>query len=157
MGFFLMIYVLGLIAFGIHVSLLPGFLRTKAKIIELFLLYQLVFSVGVTSLIAFCAMTFYDTYVAQSLGWPTCPFEQELANVNLSFGILGILSIWYRGLFWAATVSGFSVWIFADGIQHVFKALTENSYVIGPIDMMMSTDLIVPIVLVISLWAYQRR
>src|SRR4029078_7129830 len=43
---FLILYAFGLLGFGIHVYLLPPHNRTKAKIIELLLLYQLVFSMG---------------------------------------------------------------------------------------------------------------
>ena len=53
MFLFLSIYVIGIIGFLIHTWLLPSRLRTAAKVNEIFLLYQLVFSLGLTSLVAF--------------------------------------------------------------------------------------------------------
>lgn len=151
---FLSIYLFGLIAFCIHVMKLPTAERTNAKIIELFLLYQIVFSLGITSLVAFLGLTFMGVYVAQLTDWQPCQFEQELANVNLAFGVLGIMSIWYRKYFWLATVIGFSVWILSDGVQHLYQYFVDNNASAGNIGVPLYTDIIVPIVLLILTWFY---
>lgn len=156
MFLFLSIYVISVIAFVVHVLMIPSSERTKAKLIELFLLYQIVFSLGITSFFAFFGLTFMAQYVADYIGWPACPFEQELANVNLAFGVLGILAIWYRRYFWMATVLGFSIWIFSDGLQHAYHAIVRHNYNPGNIGMPLYTDFIVPIVLMISLYFYMR-
>ncbi len=153
MLFFLSIYVFGIIGFFIHLYSLPAYARTKSKIIELLLLYQIVFSLGITSFVAFYGLTFMAEYVANYLQWPTCPFIQELANVNLAFGVLGILCIWYRGLFWSATVIGFSIWIISDGFQHLYHRIYVNEN--NP-NMPLYTDFIVPIVLLVLLYLYWR-
>jgi len=151
---FLAIYVLGFLLFFLHLFLLPKHQRTLARISELLLLYQLVLGVGLTSLIAFGALTFDGTFVANFMSWPECPFQQELANVNLSFGLLGILCIWFRGLFWMATVLGFSFWIFGDGIHHLYNVLFEGYNSDGKISAILYTDLFSPIVLVVMLGFY---
>lgn len=79
-------------------------------------------------------------YIAELTNWPSCPFQQQLANVNLAFGILGLMSIAYRGYFWAATVIGFSIWIISDGIQHVYHALVRENYSPGNIGVPLWTD-----------------
>lgn len=156
MLFFLSIYILGLIGFVIHVIKIPSQNRTKAKLIELFLLYQLVFSVGITSLVAFYGLTFMAEYIAKYTNWPECPFQQELGNVNLAFGVLGILCIWYRRLFWAATVIGFSVWILSDGIHHVLESIYTHNYSEGNVGVILYLDFIIPILLLILLPLYMR-
>ena len=103
---------------------------------------------------AFFGLTFMADYIAALTEWPACPFEQQLANVNLAFASLGLLSIAYRGLFWAATIIGFSIWIISDGLQHLYKALNEQNLSSGNIGVPLWTDLIVPIILLILLKLY---
>lgn len=156
MFIFLVIYALGFIAFFIHLFKLPNEERTNFKIIELMLLYQLVFFVGITSFIAFIGLTFFPDVVSQHLSWPMCPFAQELANVNLAYGVLGILSIWYRGYFWAAIVIGFSIWILGDAIHHFYDAIVNNNWSEGNVGLLVYTDIFVPILLCITLYFYLR-
>lgn len=151
---FLSLYVIGILGSILHIYLLPPEQRTKPKIIEVLLLYQIVFSLGMTSLMAFFGLTFIPDYIAALTQWPACPFEQQLANVNLGFGVLGIMSIAYRGYFWVATIIGFSVWIISDGIQHLYKALAEQNLSAGNIGVPLWTDIIVPIALLILLSLY---
>ena len=157
MNLFLSIYVFGIIGFLIHLFKTPSEERTRAKVIELFLLYQIVFSLGITSFFAFIGLTFMPDYVAHLLDWTPCAFEQELANVNLAFGFLGILSIWYRRLFWVATILGFSIWIISDGIQHVYEFFSIHNNSEGNIGVPLYTDFAIPIVLLILLFLYVRN
>jgi hypothetical protein len=151
MPLFLSIYFFSLVGFFIHLYSLMPQERTTPKVIELLLLYQLVFNVGITSFFAFFGFTFMPEYIAQYLGWPACPFEQELANVNLAFGVLGILCIWIRDHFWTATILGFSIWIFSDGIHHIWHILFHNNYSPGNTGVPLVTDIVIPIILVILL------
>jgi uncharacterized protein DUF6790 len=155
MAFFLSIYVIGILGSILHIFLLPSQSRSKSKIIEILLLYQIIFSLGITSLIAFFGLTFMADYIAKLTEWPSSPFEQQLANVNLAFGILGLLSIVYRGDFWLATVLGFSIWILSDGIHHLYKAIWEHNLSSGNIGVPLWTDLIVPMVLLVLLYFYR--
>jgi len=156
MLFFLSIYVIGIIGFLIHVYKTPHEQRTQCRLIELFLLYQIVFSLGITSLVAFVGLTFLDAYIAQFTDWPSCPFEQQLANVNLGYGILGILCIWFRGYFWVATVIGFSIWIVGDGIHHLYHFFANDNASPGNIGVPLYTDILIPAVLLIFTWLYMR-
>lgn len=92
---YISILILGLLGFFIHLfaSKEP---KTPLRVVELFLLYQLVFNVGLTSVLAFYGLTFMTDFVAAFSGWPTCPFAKLLGNVNLAFAVLGFLCIWYR-------------------------------------------------------------
>lgn len=152
MAFFLSIYAMSFIAFFIHMSRLKE--RTRNRAIEIFLLYQLVFSVGLTSLVAFFGLTFLDRYIAEYTDWPVCPFEQQLANVNLGYALLGFLCIWYRGLFWCATIIGFSVWILGDGIHHLYHYFVHGNASPGNVGVPLITDFAVPILLLVLMWRY---
>lgn len=157
MIFFLSMYVWSIVGFLAHLFTDKPAQRTKSRIVELFLLYQLFFSVGMTCLMAFLALTIMPDYIAKYTGWPECPFEQELGNVNLAFAVLGVLCIWYRGGFWRATILGFSIWIFADGIHHIVEMVAENNYEPGNIGVNLFTDLIVPVVLMVALPFYDKE
>lgn len=150
----LSIYVIGIAAFLIHVYRLDAPARTFGKVIELLLLYQIVFSLGLTSVLAFFGLTFMADYIAEYTGWPACPFEQQLANVNLAFGVLGILSIWLRGHFWTATILGFSIWILGDGIHHLYKWLQTGNNTWGNVGVPLYTDIAIPIILLVLLAIY---
>lgn len=152
MPLFLSMYFFSIAAVFVHYYRLAPEKRTRRQVIDLLLLYQLVFSVGMTCLLAFIGLTFMADYVAEYSGWVPCPFQQELGNVNLSFGILGLLCIWLRNHFWTATVLGFSIWIFSDGIHHIFDIIYNENYAPGSIGVSLITDLVVPPILIALLY-----
>ncbi len=153
MSIFLGVLSLSIIGFLLHIWFTRESL-TKFRVVELLLLYQLVFCVGFASLLGWIGQGFMMNTVASLLGWPESPFQIELANVNLGYGVLGIMSIWYRGYFWLATIIGFSVWLIADGIHHIVDAEMYRNFSIGNIGIPMYTDFLVPIVLLILLGFY---
>lgn len=153
MWFFLVILSFSIIGFLIHAYFSKEPL-TKFRIVELLLLYQLVFSVGAASLLGFFGLAFMGKHVAEILGWPECPFQVELANVNLGYGVLGIMCIWFRKYFWLATAIGFSIWIFADGIHHLLDRFLTNNEALSDIPMI--TDFLVPGFLIVLTTLYFR-
>jgi len=92
----------------------------KTPIITSFLLAFIVSNVGLQGLFAFIGHFFKADEVARGIGWPTGnPFQKEIAFTNLSMGILGILSIWFRGDFWLATIIGRSVFLWGAAYTHL--------------------------------------
>jgi hypothetical protein len=151
---YIIILALGIIGFFIHLftSKCP---KTPLRIVRLFLLYQLVFSVGLTSLLAFIGLMFMSDFVAAYSGWPACPFEKQLANVNLGYAMLGILCIWMGDDFWLATILGLSIWLLGDGIGHIADLILHNNDTPGNVGVPLYTDIIVPIILLILYAVYQ--
>lgn len=151
---YISILALGVIGFLIHlfVSKKP---KTMLRIVELFLVYQLVFSVGLSSFLAFFGLTFMTDFVAEYSGWPSCPFEKQLGNVNLAFGVLGILCIWIRDNFWFATILGISIWLLGDAIGHIADMIYNHNYTPGNIGVPLYTDIIVPVILLILYGVYR--
>lgn len=155
MLFFLSIYLIGILAFLLHLMRVPKVERSRCRVLELLLLYQIVFSLGITSLVAFFGLTFMKDYIAQYTNWPSCPFEQQMANVNLAFGTLGIMAIWFRGYFWVCTVLGFSIWIIGDGIHHLVEFFWYQNTSSGNIGVPLFTDFAIPIILLVLLFLYK--
>jgi hypothetical protein len=145
---FLSAFALSIIGFFIHlfVSKEP---KTPVYVLRLLLLYQLVFSVGLTSLLAFIGLNFMTEYVAAYSGWPACPFENLLGNVNLGYAVLGFMCIWKGDEFWLATIIGLSVWLLGDAVEHIIDMIVNHNYAPGNIGVPLYTDIIVPLILLI--------
>lgn len=158
MFIFASLLAFSIIGFLIHlyVSKEP---KTPLRIVELLLLYQLVFSVGLVSLLAFLGLTFMPDYVAEFSGWPACPFQQQLANVNLGYGVLGLLCIWKRDDFWLATILGLSIWLMGDAIHHLAHMVNYQNYTPGNIGLTLYSDIAVPLFLLIlyALYKYLQK
>jgi len=155
---FLLIYSFSVIGFFIHLFLSKKD-RNKKELFELLILYQIVVNIGILSLVSAMALLFMPKMVADTLGWPTCPFQHELGNVNLAFGALGILCIWLRGNFWLATIIGASIWLIGDGIGHLsmfYSNQTASSTLQINNSIMMITDFLIPITLLLLLFAYKK-
>lgn len=153
MFIYITILALGIIGFFIHlmVSKQP---KSPAKIAELFLLYQMIFSVSLSSFLAFFGLSFMTEFVAKYSGWSSSRFEELLGNVNFSYGILGLLAIWIRGHFWTAIVLGQSIWLMADAGTHMLDIFEHQNYTPGNAGVPLYTDILIPVVLLISLGFY---
>lgn len=153
MGFLVVIFILSFVAFFIHFYTQKGE-RSRKRAVELLLLYQLLFNVGFASLFAAMGFLFFQEEVGQALGWPPSPFQHELGNANLAFGVLGILSIWLRGHFWTATVLGLSIWLLGDAWGHIYHIIFHNNLTDGNAGIPLFGDIIVPLVLLVLLFFY---
>jgi len=154
MGIILVLFFGSFLAYFIHMALSKKQRSTHEKI-ELLLLYQIVFNVGLISFLSFYGFIFLPELVAEKLGWPTCPFQHEMGNVNLAFGVLGIMAIWWRGNFWTAIVIGVSIWLLGDAVGHLVDMHQNNNYAPGNVGIPLYTDIAIPVVLLI-LWGFWR-
>jgi hypothetical protein len=132
--------------------------RTAANIVEIILLYILVFQVGVMCLIAYVGHVFHGPAIAKMIGWaPGSPFQYEVGMMNLGEGILGILCIWFRKDFWLATAIMASVTMAGCGVGHAIDVIRNNNlspYNAG-IGIWIETTLL-PILLLTLVYFYRR-
>lgn len=121
---------------------------------ETFLSYILFLNMGIMGLLAAYAHVFMGSETAKSIGWEAgSPFQFEIGMANLAFGVLGILSYWFRGSFWDASIIGWCVLFFGCFVGHVINYYTENNtapYNIGPY--IWFYDLFLPILVLILLY-----
>lgn len=155
MFIYILILVMGVLGFFIHLFSSKE-AKTPLRVVRLFLLYQIVFSLGLTSVLAFIGLMFMSDYVAAFSGWPACPFEKELANVNLGYAVLAIMCIWKGDEFWLATILGSAIWLVADGIGHIGDLVLHGNNTSGNAGVPLYTDIIVPLVLLALYGLYQR-
>lgn len=129
----------------------------ETSLIEIFLSYLLFFNIGMMGLIAFIGHVFKPNEIAELIGWPPgSPFQSEVGAANLAFGVLGILSIYFRGLFWLAAVIGSSVFLLIDFMIHVtqYRQGDVAPYNIG--SFVWFNDLAIPFLCIVLLIAYFR-
>lgn len=84
----------------------PGFSK-----IECFLVYFLTITSGLQSLVVGYLELYQPEAVAAYLGWHNSPFLPVLAKGNIAFGVLGVLSFWFRGAWRSAAALGYSLFL----------------------------------------------
>ncbi len=157
-----MVYIpfIALIIALVHIYL-DKKLRPAGKAIETILLYQLVIGTGIGGLLAFLAHAFAADHIARSIGWQAgSPFQAEVAVANLSFAVLGILSFWFRGGFWTATIIGSAVFGWGAAYIHIRDIMLYGNMSPGNAGWPLYLDIVMPVVmlaLLFSLKALQKK
>jgi hypothetical protein len=129
--------------------------KTLNRIIELLLVWFLGFGIGVGSIFSGLTQVFSPEMVAQSVGWPNTPFLREVGFANISYGILGLLSIRYRS-FWAPTIIAYTVFMWGAAIGHILNIQQTGNVAAGNAGTVLYLDILMPIFFIILLVAYQK-
>jgi hypothetical protein len=131
--------------------------RTPRRVVHIFLLYALVFGVGVIGLpLGFIPHVFFADETARSIGWPAgSPFQFEVGVHDGAWGVLGFLCIWIGGLFWLATGLGFALFMLGAGYGHLREMVIEGNY--APYNFFTTfTDGFIGVWLLVLLYLYYR-
>ncbi len=124
---FIMILLMGIIIGLIHLGIKKNTLKRNEKI-ELFLLYLIIFAVGIIGTIAFIGHVFFPEKIAPKIGWQVSPFETEVGIHDGAWALLGFLAIWISGSFWHAIVIGWSFFMIGAGIGHIKETIIYGNY-----------------------------
>ncbi len=120
----------------------------QAPVLETILLWLLVIKVGLGGLWAFLGHYFKSDDVAAYIGWPAGNlFQKEVAFTNLALATCGLLSFFFRGEFWLATIiftSVFLIGAFSVHLEDMLKNGNKNPGNAGPV---FFADIIIPLVL----------
>ena len=101
----------------------------------------------------FVAHLAFGPFLAEQIGWPNSPFQNEVAYANLTIGILGFSSVWYRRRdYLLAAMVAYGSWFFADGVGHVVSPLVDNNIAPFNAGSILYTDLLNPLLVVLLLW-----
>lgn len=118
-------WILALIGMGILTALINlfvvGFDIGTAGICEIFVLHQYAVTSGLLGIIGFYINVIKADDTAKSLGWPGGPFQVKYGFSQLGVGIMGVLSIWFRGPFWIGTL----VTLYIYGISGLWSHTAE--------------------------------
>lgn len=142
-----------LLGFALHL-MLDKQPRTKGRTVELLLLYLLVINIGVGCLLAWYGHTFMADEIARKIGWqPGSPFQFEVALADLSWGVCGLLCIWFRQGFWTATGIGSAVYLVGCAFGHVRDMIhSENMAVYNAGPVLWIGDVAVPFTILVLLF-----
>ncbi len=154
--FFLVMYGLALGTATVHLFR-DGTSRTRARVIDIYLLHLLTITYGVGGVLAFIGHKFRGEETAQSIGWPSGnPFQEEVAFANLGYGILGLLCSRLRGAFWSASGVGASVFYLGAAVIHIEEARKQGNYAINNAGAILP-DLMIPLTVLTLLFARKQR
>lgn len=131
--------------------------RSSERVIEVALLYLLVIGAGVAGLLAFVSHTVFAAATAESIGWsPGSPFQFEVAVANLSYGVLGVMCIRWRGSFWLATGLATSIVFLGCNSGHLYQAFVHNDDAPNNYGLVNVFEIIWPAAVLILLVPYMR-
>jgi hypothetical protein len=146
-----------LLGFLLHLSLSKQ-PRTKSRVVELLLVYLLAVNIGLGGILAWYGHTFMADEIARKIGWqPGSPFQFEVALADLSWGVCGVLCIWFRQGFWTATGIGSSVFLLGCAFGHIRQIIREGNmavYNAGPV--LWIGDLGIPITILVLIFIHSR-
>jgi hypothetical protein len=125
---FLINWSLGLLFAVIHVLIRKP--RSLADRLKLFLLYQMVFAIGISGFVGFLGHCLNFEQTARSIGWvPHRQFQFELGAGELGWAIAGFLSIVIRNpLYWLGAGIAPSVMCLLSAGQHIWEVVALGNY-----------------------------
>ena len=83
---------------------IQGFPADHILVLKTFLLHQFVVTHGIVAVGGFIINVITPEKTAAKLGWPGGLFQVKYGFSQLGLGVMGALSIWFQGNFWAATM-----------------------------------------------------
>jgi len=131
----------------VHVVLSPKRRSTRKSIAETYLIYFLLFYVGVMGVLTAYAHVFRPIQTSASIGWTTSPYEYEVGMADLTVGVLGILCLWIRGNFWLATAIANAVWLLGDAVGHIREVTIHNNHAANNSGIFLYAEIITPVVI----------
>ena len=148
--------LIAIVGASVHLALLPRRRSSGTAITATYLLYLLFFYVGLMGVLTAYAHVFRPVETSASIGWPTSPYEYEVGMADLTVGVLGVLSLKFRGNFWLATAIANAVWLLGDAVGHVRQMILENNHAANNSGIFLITEFIMPLV-ILCLTLYHRR
>lgn len=117
--------------------------------------YLLFCNVGLMGLLGFYGHTFIADEIARKIGWPIGnPFQFEVAVANLSYGVLGVMCLRFRGLFWMATAIGNAIFLYGAAYGHIVQSTQGDfePYNVGAV--LWIGDILIPSIYICLLFLY---
>ena len=100
---FLLLWFVGLLVSSIY-FLINGFHGLLPDICRIVLLHQFVFTFGLLGVLGFISNVLFAHNTARRLSWPSGPFQIKYGFSQLTIGVLGVMTLWFKGSFWLAVL-----------------------------------------------------
>ncbi len=116
--FFIVLWVLGIITAVVQLFL-EGFNNDVAYYCEVILLHQFIVTFGLVGIIGYLSNILFADKTAKKLGWTGGIYQIKYGFSQIGIGVMGIMSVWFRGNFWAGTL----VTMYVYGVSGLFSHL----------------------------------
>ena len=93
----------GVVSAFVHLFIV-GFGVGTSIVCSIFLLHQFVVPSALIGILGFIINVLKADKTAKNLGWPGGPFQWKYGFSQLGVGVMGVMSIWFRGQFWLGTL-----------------------------------------------------
>ena len=116
------------------------------------MVWWMVWVVGIASIVGAGYHVFDGPQTAELIGYTRGDggFQWENAMGDLAIGVVGVMSYWFRGHFWLATIVVLTVQYVGDAAGHIYFWVAENNTKPYNIGIPLWTDILLPIVM----WAF---
>lgn len=146
-------FAIALILALIHISRLKK--RTNAKVIELLLVYIVVFNMGLQAIFAATFQALQPLQTAEKIGFAPSPFEFEVAMANLGMGIASLFVIFWRGRYILGPVIANTIFIYGAAYGHFFQAAKGDTAPYNGGIFLWAGDIIIPtVILILTVFYY---
>lgn len=132
--------------------------RTRARTLEIYLLWWLAVAIGVASVLGAGFHVFDGPDIAEMVGFTRGDggFQFENAMGDLAIGVTGLLCIRFRGNFWLAVLLVAAIQYYGDAYGHFYQWIENDNTKSGNIGPPLWLDLVVPTVGLVLYWLYTR-
>lgn len=129
---------------------------TPGGVVEAFLSYFILFSIGFCHLYNAVMHIFFGEMAARFIGWADSPFQREVGFASLGFAVVGFLA--FRGSFdlRLAAVVGPACFLLGAAGGHVLEILQTGNFAPGNAGVILYTDIALPLLGFVLLWLAHR-
>lgn len=132
--------------------------RSRARTLEIYLLWWLVFAIGVANVIGGLFHVFDGEQIAKEIGFTRGDggFQFENAMADIAIGTVAVLCFWFRGNFWLAALIAITISWWGDAYGHIHQAIVNDNHDPDNTGVVLYTDILNPLVGLV-LYALYRR
>lgn len=128
--------------------------RTNARIIELLLVYLVVFNYGIQAIFAATFQTLQPLQTAERIGFTPSPFEFEVAMGNIGMGIAALMAMFWRGRYILGPVITCTIFIYGAAYGHVVQYMKGDHAPYNSGIFFWFGDVIIPTIILLLAVAY---
>ncbi|HPC02297.1 MAG TPA: hypothetical protein PLE04_00890 [Syntrophales bacterium] len=138
------LFVIGLIC-----SLISLFFKKrppgKSVIVEAFVAYFFLFSIGIGYLNNFLMHVVFAEYTAKFIGWVNSPFQLEVGFASLGMGVAGLIAFKRDLSFRSAAFIPPALFLWGAAGGHIYQIIKTHNMAPGNAGAILWTDILLPV------------
>jgi hypothetical protein len=150
-NYFFTLLIIGVVAALIALLTRPKPLRINV-VVEAFLSYYMLFTIGISNLINFVFHVFFGDTAAKFIGWENSPFQAEVGFASLGIGIAGVIAFTASLPFRFATLIPPAVFSLGAAGGHIYQMIAAHNFSPGNVGLVLPSDIIIPLIGFLFLW-----